>query len=228
MGFLWYGSWKDYKKIREMYNIDIMVSIARYPPYRYYGSVEKTSVLDFRHLGPSRELHRWRREEVESKRDTGALWTEYAGKYSDEIGNREIDGKTDKQYNMIINWVKQGLNVCLLCTCKAKGSCHRFLLWNNMVRIHRLPYRGGRVVLDFPERFLDKGKVTDKTWEWNAIDFFAEQAELGINKLALACPHVEASAAYDRLIKRGLFGSDGPYLFLKDTALEMINVDERL
>jgi uncharacterized protein YeaO (DUF488 family) len=221
-GKLWYGSWNDYKKIRELYDIDQMVSICRYPPFRYYGSSKKLQIWNFKDLGPSPELHRWRRENM-GKIDDGTLWTEYALAYENEIGNRVFEGNADKQYDRVIYWVKNGLNVCLLCTCKMGNPCHRFLLWSNMVKSQKLPFRGSDVKLDFPVDYLIDGKVVDETWEFYAMQLFSERGSIGEeHKVMLACPHVEMSAAYDRLIKKGLFGSDGPYLYLKDTALKMI------
>jgi hypothetical protein len=226
IGRLWYGSWKDYKKIRELYDIDIMVSICRYPPYRYYGSEKELDIRNFYHLGPSRELHRWARENL-SDRDNGSIWTEYAGRYQTQIGNRMFGGNTDNVYNQIINWLYEGKNVCMLCTCPTDKPCHRFLLWNNMVKVHKVPLRGSNVKLDFPENFLDNGKITDKTWEWWAIDVFANEGRIGeANKAMLVCPHVEMSAAYDRLIKQGLFADARPYLYLKETSLNQISKGE--
>jgi len=216
LGKIWYGSWKDYERIREIYDIDYMVSICRYPPYRHYGSEEKTGVLNFCHLGPSPNLHRWRRERMSKKNDD--CWTEYAEKYRTEIGNRDYDGKMDMQYRQIIDWVQKGKSVCMLCTCKMDSPCHRFLLWNNMIRINRIPYRGGAVKLDWP---FAVNKITDLTWENYAVHLFEEKGRIGEeNKVALGCPHVEMSAAYDRLIRKGIFGSDKPFIFLKGTALE--------
>ena len=224
IGELWYGSWKDYKKIKELYDIDVMVSICRFPPYRYYGSVEDTGVYDFRQLGPSAELHKWRKESMGSKKDIrGDTWTEYVGRYQTEIGTRLYNGLADKQYNRIVEWLYYGYDVCLLCTCAMGTPCHRYFLWSNIVRTHKIPLRGSDVKLDFPEHFLDNGKVTDKVWEDWAIDIFANENRIGEeNKVMLVCPHVEMSAAYDRLIKSGIFAKDGAFLYLKDTALKLI------
>jgi len=138
-GKLWHGQWKDYKKLSEEY--DHVVSVCRYPPYRYYGSVKKTGVVDFRHLGPSAELHRWRRYEMESKRDMKSLWPEYAMEYEKELGNREIDGKADQEYNQIVEWLKKGESVVLLCTCKDSQICHRYLLYQNIIKVNSInPY----------------------------------------------------------------------------------------
>jgi hypothetical protein len=214
IGKLWYGSWKDHKRIREIYDIDVMVSICRYPPYRYYGSIKKTGVVDFRHLGPSPDLHRWARERMSAKDDR--WWTEYAGKYRTQIGNRLIDGSTDKQYNRIIKWLYDGLNVCILCTCAMGKPCHRYLLWKNITDVHKVPHRGSSIVLDFDEDMLENGKVTDLTWEAYAINVFTEKGRVGKeNAVGLACPHREMSAAYSRLIKKGFFGNDRAFLYLK-------------
>jgi len=55
------------------------------------------------------------------------------------------------------------------------------------------------------------------------MQLFSERGYIGEeHKVMLTCPHVEMNAAYDRLIKKGLFGSNGPYLYLKDAALKLI------
>lgn len=223
-GKLWYARWADFKIVRKMYDMDIMVSIARYPPYRYMGSVKKTDVLDFRQLGPSPELHKWRKERQKIDKDPHKCWTEYASRYRDEIGNREFKGKADKQYGYVVGWVKQGLNVCLLCTCKMSQPCHRYLLYSNMRNAHKLPYRGSDVKLNWP---FPVDKASDETWEEYAIYVFAKKNRIGVEgQVLLACPHVEMHAAYERLKSKGVFGGDGPYLFLEKTALDSINRDD--
>ena len=222
-GKLWYGRWADYKKIREMYDIDAFVSICRYPPYRYYGSKEKTGVWDARWLGPSPELHKWRKEQQKIDKDPHKCWTEYASRYRNEIGNREFEGKADWWYNTIVAWVKKPYyhDVCLLCTCKMNQPCHRYLLYSNMRNAYKLPWRGSDVKLNWP---FPVDKVTDETWEEYAIYVFAKKNRVGEEgQVILACPHVEMHAAYERLKRKGVFGGNGPYLFLEKTALASID-----
>lgn len=216
IGKLWYGSWRDYKKIRELYDIDFMVSICRYPPYRYYGSEKETNVINFSNLGPSPELHRWTREKMSQKNHD--WWNEYAGRYRTELGTRLFGGKMDEQYEAIVQWLFDGWDVCLLCTCLPDDPCHRFLLWNNINRTQGVPLRGGSIKLDWP---FPVEKVTNKTWEKLAIHNFQDEGRVGEeNGVMLACPHVEMSAAYDRLIKKGVFGKGRKGLYLEVPSLK--------
>jgi uncharacterized protein YeaO (DUF488 family) len=206
IGKLWYGSWSDYEKIRQMYGMDIMVSICRYPPYRYYGSVERTGVVDFRHLGPSPQLHK---ERIQTNMD----WTKYANLYEKEIKAWDFESQSNKEYWRIIDWVQEGKNICMLCTCRHSSPCHRFLLWTDMIKEMR-SWRGGLAILNWP---FPTEKVTDEIWEKYAIYLFRKEGHLDAeNAITLACPHPEMSAAYERLIRKRAFGQTETGLYLRE------------